>query len=91
VRVTNQTKSFGWAVKKLHSNEKKVLKEEVQKIKEDPSFGEEKKGDLSGVWVHKFTVKSHMYLVAYIFDTTTLTFIYFGSHENFYRDLKRIQ
>jgi len=48
-------------------------------------------GDLAGVQVYKFKMVGQLMLLAYTFehDTITLTLLALGSHENFYRDLKR--
>jgi len=90
MRIAQQTPSFGRAVKKMKAKQKEALWEAVKSIQDDPFVGEEKRGDLKGVWVHKFKIKTQLFLVAYVFDDSHLTFIYFGTHENFYRDLKRI-
>ena len=45
--------------------EKEALDLEVKNIAENPSLGEEKKGDLKGVFVHKFKLKTNLYLLAY--------------------------
>ena len=58
------------------------------KIAENPSVGTEKKGDLRGVFVHKFNIKSIQYLLAYRFVGDDLELIMIGPHENYYRDLK---
>jgi len=51
--------------------------------------GEEKKGDLAGVWVYKFDCINQIYLLAYLWDENSRTWLAVGPHENFYRDLKR--
>lgn len=86
-----QTNSFKKAVKKLYLHQKRALDEEVKKIMKDPCIGDEKKGDLLGVYVHKFSLDTQLYLLAYTYEATiiTLTLLALGSHENFYRDLKR--
>ncbi len=47
-------------------------------------------GDLSGVLVYKFKMVKQLTLLAYTChdQTITLTFLAFGTHENFYRDPK---
>ena len=86
-----QTNIFKRRVKKMHRVEKKALDEAVREIIADPEIGEMKIGDLSGVQVFKYKLKSQLYLIAYIYldDELLLTFIEHGTHENFYRDLKR--
>ena len=81
--------AFGRKVKKLQKQEKKELDDAVLDIINDPSIGEEKVGDLSGVSVHKFKMNKHLTLLSYTYDTSEIYLLTFGSHENFYRDLKK--
>ena len=60
-----QSKSFAQKVKKMRKQEKEILDQEVQRIAQNPSIGEEKKGDLTGVFVHKFKIETTQYLLAY--------------------------
>lgn len=86
-----QTPQFKKAVKKLHKNQKQDLKKAIEFIMAEPEIGQMKKGDLSGVRVHKFKMTGQLTLLAYSYEdkTITLTLLALGSHENFYRDLKR--
>lgn len=79
---------FGRKAKKLKKNEKKRLDEEIRKITENPEIGEEKKGDLQGVKVHKYKVGNQQILLAYEASEKEILLLTFGSHENYYRDLK---
>ncbi|MBI1811084.1 MAG: type II toxin-antitoxin system RelE/ParE family toxin, partial [Nitrospirae bacterium] len=54
-----------------------------------PDTGEAKKGDLSGLRVHKFKFQRQEYLIAYKTEGNTITFYMIGTHENFYRELKQ--
>mgnify|MGYP000038250302 CR=1 FL=1 len=56
-----------------------------------PALGEQKKGYLSFLRVHKFKMKKQLTLLGYSFNdgTLTLELMALGSHENFYRDIKR--
>ena len=83
-----QSRSFERKVKKLSKPEKKVLDKQVLKIAENPSVGAEKKGDLRGVYIHKFKIKNTQYLLSYRFVGDDLELIMIGPHENYYRDLK---
>jgi len=83
-----QSRSFERKVKKLRKTEKKKLDGEIKKIIKDPSIGSEKKGDLRGVFVHKFKIHTLQYLLAYKFKRENLELIMIGPHENYYRDLK---
>lgn len=55
---------------------------------DDSHIGSEKKGDLRGVYVHKFKIQTVQYLLAYRFIGNVLELIIIGPHENYYRDLK---
>ena len=83
-----QSRSFQRKVKKFNKQEKSALDKQVIKIAENPSIGTEKKGDLRGVFVHKFKIKIIQYLLAYRFVGDDLVLIMIGPHENYYRDLK---
>jgi mRNA-degrading endonuclease RelE of RelBE toxin-antitoxin system len=85
-----QTRLFNKIAKKLHANQKKDLDRAVKEIANKPDIGEAKKGDLSGVFVHKFKMANQLTLLAYSYNDKiiTLTLLALGSHENFYRDLK---
>ncbi len=83
-----QSRSFERKVKKFSEQEKRALDEQVRKIAETPSIGTEKKGDLRGVFIHKFKIKTIQYLLAYRFAGEGIELIMIGPHENYYRDLK---
>jgi len=83
-----QSRLFEKKVKKLTKAEKEALDREVRNIAENPNIGEEKKGDLKGVFVHKFKLKTNLYLLAYRKADKDLELVMIGSHENYYRDLK---
>ncbi len=82
-----QSRSFEQKVKKFGKQEKKVLDKQILKIAENPSAGIEKKGDLRGVYVHKFKIRSIQYLLSYRLIRDDLELIMIGPHENYYRDL----
>jgi len=84
-----QTPLFARIKKKLHPWQINILDKEIKLICKDPTIGEVKKGDLTGVFVHKFKMKQDLYLLAYQYDSKSRTLIMLGAHENFYRDLKR--
>ena len=84
-----QSRSFQNKVKKLSKQEKKQLDGEIKKIVNDLSVGVEKKGDLRGVFVHKFKVHSSRYLLSYRVKNENLELIMLGPHENYYKDLKK--
>ena len=86
-----QKPRFEKAIKKLHQNQKADVKKAIEAIVLDPEIGQMKKGDLEGVRVHKFKMVKQEILLAYTYEDEiiTLTLLNIGSHENFYRDLKR--
>jgi mRNA interferase RelE/StbE len=84
-----QSRSFEQKVKKIPGGEKKILDREIRRIEENPLLGEEKKGDLKGVFVHKFKLKTTQYLLAYRKVGEDLELVMSRPHENYYRDLKQ--
>jgi len=83
-----QSRTFERRVRRFRKQDKKVLDQQVRKIVNDPSVGREKRGELRGVFVHKFKIHSTQYLLAYrMADPDTLELIMIGPHENYYRDL----
>lgn len=84
-----QTNTFLRAYKKLHNNQKDAVDQAIADIVRDPAMGEAKKGDLTGIYVHKFDCVNQLYLLAYEYDPTTRVLLLLGTHENFYRNLKR--
>lgn len=86
-----QTSTFSRTVKKLHKNQKQDLDKAVKALVENPNVGEPKVGDLTGISVYKFKMVKQLTLLAYHYEdeTLTLSLLALGSHENFYRDLKK--
>lgn len=84
-----QSSTFVRAYKKLHNAQKVAVDDAVQAIVKDPEIGTQKRGDLRGVYVYKFKVRTQEILLAYEYDPNTRFLLLLGSHENFYRDLKR--
>ena len=86
-----QTPTFKKAVKKLKANQKSDLDSAIKELMADPTLGEQKKGDSSFLRVHKFKMSKQPTLLGYGFDdgALVLELIALGSHENFYRDIKR--
>jgi hypothetical protein len=59
-----------------------------RKIATDSSIGHGKRGELRGVFVHKFKIHATQYLLSYrMADAVTLELIMIGPRENYYRDL----
>lgn len=88
-RKIYQSPAFGKKVKKLNKQDKKDLDSAVLGILNNPAIGEEKRGDLSGVFIHKFKINKQLTLLSYTYNESEITLLTFGSHENFYRDLKK--
>ena len=86
-----QTPTFNKTVKKLKPNQKKQLNLAVQSLMENPTLEMQKKGDLAFLREHKFKMNKQLWLLGYSFNDGTLTIelMALGSHENFYRDIKR--
>lgn len=85
------TPTFERTVKKLHRQQKANLDEAVRVVASEPEIGEIKVGDLAGVRVYKFRMGNLLCLLAYrILDENTLKLLMVGPHENFYRDIKRL-
>lgn len=89
--IVKQSGIFRRRVKKLHPAEKQSLDDAVKVIIKNPAIGELKAGDLAGVQVYKYKHKAQQNLLAYRFveEELVLTLLALGSHENFYRDLKK--
>ncbi|MDO8955238.1 MAG: type II toxin-antitoxin system RelE/ParE family toxin [Deltaproteobacteria bacterium] len=83
-----QSRSFEKKIKRMPRREKEILDQEIRNIADNPSIGDEKKGDLRGIFVRKFKIKTAEYLLAYRMVGADLELIMIGPHENYYRDLK---
>lgn len=86
-----QTATFQRQIKKLYKNQKQDLDAAIYEILKNTDIGEMKKGDLSGIRIYKFFMTNQLTLLAYEFfeNQLQLHLLMLGSHENFYRDLKR--
>lgn len=81
-RRISQTLLFGRKIKKFKAKEKETLDQEVRKIIFTPEIGQEKKGDLRGVRVHKYKFSRQEMLLAYSVTEEEIFLITIGSHEN---------
>lgn len=86
-----QTRRFARQYKKLHDNIAADVDVAVEAVAENPTLGDRKKGDLANLLVYKFHSQGQLYLLGYtVDDGVRLVYLEaIGSHENFYRDLKR--
>jgi mRNA-degrading endonuclease RelE of RelBE toxin-antitoxin system len=89
-------KAFAQFVKKATKPLQLAIEVRVAEVCKNPEMGQQKLGDLQGVFVYKFRFNAQEYLMAYEFDhfsgTTKITWIKFcqiGPHENFYSKLKK--
>lgn len=87
-----QTPSFKKSVKKLHKNQKADLDKAIRELLNNPHIGEQKKGGLSFMRVHKFKMSKQLTLLGYSHEegTIVLELLNLGTHENFYRDIKSL-
>ena len=85
-----QMPSFKRVYKKLHKQHQKIVNEAILAVVNNPLIGEEKKGDLVGVYVYKFKMHNQEFLLAYEWDPLNRLLLSLGVHENFYRDLKKV-
>lgn len=84
------TPSFARRAKRLHANEKKALDKAIRAVSANTGVGEEKVGDLVGIFIYKFAIGNEKWLLAYrVVSKKEVTHLLFGPHENFYRELKK--
>ena len=84
-----QTPTFQRKYKKLHRNQRLIVNTALDEILENPNLGTQKKGDLGTIRVHKKRKGDLEFLIAYWSNKSSIELIDMGSHENFYRDLRR--
>ena len=75
----------------MHKQEKQALDDAVKNIINEPLSNSLKKGDLAGIRVYKYKHNNQLYLISYEFleEEFILNLTDHGTHENFYRDLKK--
>jgi len=76
-------------VKKLSRPFQQIVLDALEDTLVNPYVGELKKGDLSGFMVHKFKMGRQLTLMAYRIENGSLVLYQVGSHENFYKNLKK--
>jgi len=84
-----QSPVFAKQKKKFYKQQIKNLDTAVKCILSSPTIGDMKAGDLQGIQVYKFKSNNQQILLAYEVIDATLFLYTIGSHENFYRDLKK--
>ncbi len=65
------------------------IDKQVKTININPDIGKMKKGDLKGIRVLKFKFKTQQYLLSYEVKSDILYLYLIGSHENYYKKLKK--
>ena len=83
-----QSRSFEKKTKRFTKKQKNILDKQIQKILDNPSIGQEKRGDLRGIYILNFKIDTTLYLLSYRFLGEALELIMIGPHENYYRNLK---
>ena len=83
-----QKTSFKKVYKKLHKNQLKKVDDAIQAIIKNPLLGQEKRGDLTSIFVYKFDCVNQQYLLAYQWSEEYRVLLLVGVHENFYKKLK---
>ncbi len=93
---TTYKKAFAQFVKKASKPLQLAIEVRVNEVCNNPRIGQQKAGDLQGIFVYKFRFNTQEYLMAYQFDhfdgaesITWIEFCKIGSHENFYTQLKK--
>ena len=87
--TVQQMPVFKKAYRKPHSDQKQYVDDAIRAIIANPKIGQEKRGDLAGVFVYKFKIHHQEMLLAYEWHSHERLLLALGVHENFYRDLKR--
>lgn len=86
-----QTSRFEKAFNKLPEEHQTAVDDEIDKVIDDPELGEQKKGDLSHLWVHKFKLDGQEFLLGYswVENKLELYLLNLGPHENYYQQMKK--
>jgi len=86
-----ESRCFEKDLKKLPDSQLEIVEDEIEKIIENPELGEQKKGDLAHLRVHKFRLGSQLALLGYAWVERKLELylLHLGSHENFYTQMKK--
>lgn len=88
--VVEQSNRFRKSLERLPEDILEKVEDEIDNIKKNPKIGQQKKGDLSYLRVHKFKVLAFEYLLGYSWQESKLQLylLQLGSHENFYDEMK---
>ncbi|WP_417579914.1 type II toxin-antitoxin system RelE/ParE family toxin [Nitrincola sp.] len=82
---------FKKTLSKLPEDDVAIIEDAVDAIIENPEIGQLKKGDLSYLRVHKFSLNGQQVLLGYNWqkEQLTLYLLNIGPHENFYTNAKK--
>ncbi len=86
-----ESRRFEKALQKLSETELTLVEDQIDRIIAEPMIGEQKKGDLSHIWVHKFKLGAKPVLLGYswVDSELALYLLNIGPHENFYSGMKK--
>ena len=84
-----QMPAFKKAYKKLPRSHQLMVNDAIKAIIQNPEIGDEKRGDLSGVYIYKFKIHHQEFLLAYEWDSMQRLLLALGVHENFFLNLKK--
>lgn len=82
-----ETSKFAKAKGKFSLEHLAVIEDSIDDIVSNPEIGEQKKGDLSYLWVHKFKIEGKELLLGYswVEHKLQLHLLTVGTHENYYQ------
>lgn len=88
-----ETNRFAKALAKLITAHQVIVEDEIEKIIADPLVGEQKKGDLKHLRIHKFKIKTQEWLLGYNWNNNELIIhlLQLGSHENYYQEARLLR
>jgi len=66
--------------------ENQAFIEVIKKIEENPGIGDEKKGDLKGIYLYKFSVENRTYLLTYRIKEGPIELITLGPYNKYYKN-----
>ena len=75
-----QMPAFKKVYKKMTNSHKLIIDEAIRAIIHEPKIGEEKKGDLAGVYVYKFNINHQELLLAYEWNPALRLLLALGVH-----------
>lgn len=86
-----ETRRFEKALATFPEAQLMLIEDEIERLIDNPTFGETKKGDLSHLSVHKFKINQQQILLGYSWleVENILYLLQIGFHENFYQKMKK--